>query len=181
MLSDVREGYCKHLSTRFGNSSGVLGIEVLDLIDPGFDKRFARHFGKFDTVFALNVVEHISDDAKALNNCYKLLAEGGQVVILVPSFQKLYNRLDRELGHYRRYTKSTLSRVFSSTDFQVVHKQYFNFAGIFGWYISGAILKKKIIPGNQMKLYNFLLPVLKIMDKAVFNQAGLSTIMVGRK
>ncbi|MCD4710321.1 MAG: class I SAM-dependent methyltransferase, partial [Bacteroidales bacterium] len=83
MLSDFREGYCNNLSSRFGNSSGVLGIEVLDLIDPGFDNKFARHFGKFNTVFALNVVEHISDDVLALNNCYKLLAKGGKVVILV--------------------------------------------------------------------------------------------------
>jgi len=181
MLSDFRETYCKNLSTRFGDSHGVLGIEVLDLIDPGFDTKFARHFGKFDTVFALNVVEHIPDDVLALNNCFKLLTKGGQLVILVPSYKRLYNQFDRELGHYRRYTKSTLSRIFSLTNFQVIHKQYFNFTGIIGWYISGTILKKKIIPGSQMSLYNFLMPVIKIIDKIVFKRAGLSTIMVGRK
>lgn len=181
MLSDFREAYCNNLSATFGNNSSVLGIEVLDLIDPGFDARFARHLGKFDTVFALNVVEHISDDALGLNNCYKLLAKGGHVVILVPSYQKLYNTFDGELGHFRRYTKSSLSRVFSKTGFQIIHQQYFNFIGIFGWYFSGTILKKKIIPGNQMKIYNFLLPAIKIIDKAVLNLAGLSTIIVGRK
>ena len=181
MLSDFREEYCYDLSNRFGISSSVLGIEVLDLIDPDFDTKFAMHFGKFNTVFALNVVEHISDDVLALNNCYKLLTKGGKVVILVPSYQKLYNRLDRELGHYRRYTKSTISRAFSKTEFQVVHKQYFNFIGIFGWYFSGVILKKKIIPGNQMKIYNFLIPAIKIIDKTVLNLTGLSTIIVGRK
>lgn len=181
VLSDFREEYCNHLSSRFGNSSCVMGIEVLDLTDPAFDSKFARYFGEFDTVFALNVVEHISDDALALNNCYKLLAKGGQAVILVPSYQKLYNRLDRELGHYRRYTKSTLSMAFSRTDFRVVHKQYFNFTGILGWYFSGAILKKKMIPGNQMKLYNALIPVIKILDKVILKRAGLSTIVVGRK
>ena len=181
MLSDYREDYCNNLTRVFGNSPGVLGIEVLDLIDPGFDTRFARHLGKSDTVFALNVVEHISDDVQALNNCYKLLAKGGHVVILVPSYGKLYNPLDRELGHFKRYTKSSLSKVFALTEFQVIHKQYFNFTGIFGWYFSGTILKKKIIPGNQMSMYNFLMPAIKILDKIVFNRAGLSTIIVGRK
>jgi len=181
MLSDFRKDYCNNLSAKFGNSPGVQGIEVLDLTDPGFDARFARHFGKFDTVFALNVVEHIQDDVLALKNCYKLLANGGQVVILVPSYRKLFNGFDRELGHYRRYTKSSLSRVFARTGFQVVHKQYFNFTGIFGWYLSGNILKKKIIPGKQMSLYNSLIPVIKIIDKIVLSRAGLSTIMVGRK
>jgi len=181
MLSDFRETYCKNLSTRFADSHGVLGIEVLDLTDPGFDAKFARHFGKFDTVFALNVVEHISDDVLALNNCYKLLTKGGQVVILVPSYKRLYNQFDRELGHHRRYTKSSLSRIFALTEFQVIHKQYFNFTGIFGWYLSGNILKLKIIPKKQMSLYSFLMPAIKIIDKTVFNRAGLSTIMVGRK
>jgi len=181
MLSDFREAYCNRLSSTLGNHTSVLGIEVLDLIDPGFDTKFARHLGKFDTVFALNVVEHISDDVLALNNCYKLLAKGGHVVILVPSYQKLYNTFDRELGHFRRYTKSSLSQVFSKTEFQVIHRQYFNFTGIFGWYFSGAILKKKVIPGGQMRIYNMLLPVIRILDKAVFNLAGLSTIIVGRK
>jgi len=181
MLSDFREDYCNNLSRSFGNSPGVLGIEVLDLLDPDFDTRFSMHLGKYDTVFALNVLEHLSDDVQALNNCYKLLAFGGQAVILVPSYRNLFNGFDRELGHYRRYTKSSLSKVFTNTGFQVVHKQYFNFTGIFGWYFSGNILKLKIIPGNQMSLYNSLIPVIKIIDKTVFNRAGLSTIMVGRK
>jgi 2-polyprenyl-3-methyl-5-hydroxy-6-metoxy-1,4-benzoquinol methylase len=181
LLSDFREVYCKHLAREFGNSPGVLGIEVMDLIDPDFDSRYTRHLGKNDTVFALNVLEHIADEKQALNNCYKLLSEGGQLVILVPSYGFLFNSLDRDLDHYRRYTKSSLSRVFASTGFQVIYKQYFNFTGIFGWYFSGNILRKKIIPGNQMRLYNYLMPAIKILDKIVFNRAGLSTILVGRK
>jgi SAM-dependent methyltransferase len=181
MLSDFREAYCNKLTARFGDSSGVLGIEHMDLIDDAFETKFASHFGKFDTVVALNVVEHISDDVQALNNCYKLLTSGGQVVILVPSYMWLYNPFDRELGHYRRYTKSSLSRAFSRTGFQVIHKQYFNFIGIFGWYFTGTILKKKMIPENQMRLYNSLLPLIKLVDRVVFHRAGLSTLIVGKK
>ena len=181
VLSDLREDYCIRLSGEFGLSPHVPGVEVLDLADPGFDSRFAGHLGKYDTVFALNVLEHISDDVRALNNCYKLLAKGGQVVILVPSYQKLYNLLDRELGHVRRYTIKSLSEVFAHTEFQVIHKQYFYFAGIFGWYFRGNILKKKTIPGGQMGLYNALVPLIKILDRIVCKRAGLSTILVGRK
>jgi len=181
MLSDIRKDYCDNLRRKFGNCPSVLGIEVLDLIDSDFETRFSGHLGKYDTVFALNVLEHISDDVQALNNCYKLLAKGGQAVILVPSYRRLYNPLDRNLGHYRRYTKSSLSTIFAHAGFQVIHKQYFNFTGIFGWYFSGNILKKKIIPGNQMSFYNFLVPAIKFLDKIVLNRAGLSTIIVGKK
>lgn len=181
MLSDIRERYCTNLEAKFGDSPNLLGIETMDLTDTEFDSKFGKYFGQFDTVFALNVLEHIRNNALALKNCHKLLAEGGQVVILVPSYQKLYNQFDQELGHYTRYTKATLSELFLTTRFRIIHSQYFNFAGIFGWFISGSILKKKSIPGGQMKLYNFLVPVIRIIDKLVFNSAGLSTILVGRK
>ena len=153
----------------------------MDLTDPRFDEKFSGHFGDYNTVFALNVVEHISDDVLALKNSYKLLADGGHVVILVPSYQFLFNHFDEELGHYRRYTKSGLSNVFSKTKFEIIHKQYFNFIGILGWFINGKVLKKKVIPGNQMRLYNTLVPFIKIIDKLILNQLGLSTIVVGRK
>ena len=158
-----------------------LGAEVMDLIDPGFETKFAHHLNQYDTAFALNVVEHISDDTMALKNCFKLLKPGGHLVILVPSYQALYNKFDVELGHYRRYTKSSLSKVFKQSDYQIIHKQYFNFMGIFGWFVTGGIMKKKSIPGDQMKLYNTLVPIFKIIDKVILNSAGLSTVIVGKK
>jgi 2-polyprenyl-3-methyl-5-hydroxy-6-metoxy-1,4-benzoquinol methylase len=181
MLSDIREHYCSNLATRFGDSPSVLGIENIDLTDPEFDTKFSGHIGEYNTVFALNVIEHISDDVLALNNCCKLLSEGGQLIILVPSYQKLYNQFDRELGHYRRYTKSSLTQAFTQTPLRIIHRQYFNFTGLFGWFITGSLLRKSAIPGGQMKIYNTLLPVIRIIDKLVLNRAGLSTIIVGRK
>lgn len=181
LLTDIREGYCSKLETKFKHSPCFLGTEIINLTDPDFDTKFNNYFNQYDTVFALNVVEHIYDDTLALNNCYKLLKQNGQVIILVPSYKKLFNTFDKELGHYRRYTKSTLSRVFSKTNFKVIHKQYFNFMGIFGWYVTGNLLKRKTIPRNQMKLYNILVPIFKIIDKVILNKAGLSTIIVGRK
>jgi hypothetical protein len=64
---------------------------------------------------------------------------------------------------------------------EVVHHQYFNFIGIFGWWFSGNILRKKTIPDGQMKLYNTLVPIFKIVDKVMFNKMGLSVISVGMK
>lgn len=180
-LTDISEGYCEKLNETFSSNSSFQGAETMDLTDPDFDSKFSKYSGKFDTVFALNVVEHIYEDVLALQNCKKLLSPGGNVVILVPSYQALYNQFDTELDHYRRYTISSLSRVFQTAEIEIIHKQYFNFVGIFGWYISGSILKKKSIPENQMSLYNSLVPLFKKMDKLVLNQWGLSTLIVGKK
>ena len=181
MLTDIRQGYCTKLENTFNGNPNFLGTEVMDLTDADFDSKFQSHLGQYDTVFALNVVEHIYDDTLALKNCRKLLSDNGHLIILVPSYQKLYNNFDKELGHYRRYTKASLSHVFLNNHFKIIHKQYFNFMGIFGWYVTGNLLKKDSIPGDQMALYNSLVPIFKIIDKLIFNGVGLSTIIVGKK
>jgi 2-polyprenyl-3-methyl-5-hydroxy-6-metoxy-1,4-benzoquinol methylase len=180
-LTDIRESYCQKLHKKFAANQSLLGIEKLNLVDPHFEKKHKHLLNSFDTVFALNVVEHIEDDSLAVSNCKKLLKKGGHLIILVPSYELLYNGFDRGLGHYRRYNRSTLSQLFIRHNFAILKKQHFNFAGIFGWFVSGTLLRKKIIPTGQMKVYNLLVPLFKITDKLVFNTIGLSTIVVGKK
>ena len=151
------------------------------MIDPEFDTKFRELFETFNTVFALNVVEHIEDDELAIKNSRKLLKSKGTLIILVPSYQNLYNNLDKELGHYRRYTIEKLEKLFLKNNLNILHCQYFNATGMLGWYFSGKILKKKSIPKGQMFLYNKLVPIFRILDRGISNRIGLSTIVVGRK
>jgi hypothetical protein len=53
--------------------------------------------------------------------------------------------------------------------------------GIFAWFVSGKLQKNNSIPAGQMRLYNMLVPVFKIIDILVFRICGLSTIVVGHK
>jgi len=55
---------------------------------------------QFASVYALNILEHIAEDREALENCYKLIRKGGNLVILVPAYKFIYNRLDEALAHY---------------------------------------------------------------------------------
>ncbi|WP_299888245.1 bifunctional 2-polyprenyl-6-hydroxyphenol methylase/3-demethylubiquinol 3-O-methyltransferase UbiG [uncultured Lacinutrix sp.] len=181
VLTDIRQNYFEKLNRNFNQYSNFLGSEVMNLTDVEFDKKFKNHLEQYDTVFALNVVEHIKDDNLAIKNCKKLLKKDGHLVILVPSYQGLFNKFDTELGHYRRYTKSKLAKVFKTNSFKIIHKQHFNFIGILGWYVTGSLMKKESIPGGQMKLYNKLVPLFKVVDKVIFNSVGLSTIVVGKK
>ena len=181
LLTDIRQGYCEKLKSKFSENKCFLGTEIMDLTDPDFDIKFENHLEQYDTVFALNVVEHIYDDTLALKNCKKLLKKDGHLIILVPSYQKLFNNFDTELGHYRRYTKASLSTIFLNAKFDIIKKRYFNFIGIFGWYVSGNLLKRKSIPGNQMSLFNILVPIFKIVDLIIFRSIGLSTILIGKK
>ncbi|GAB3765534.1 class I SAM-dependent methyltransferase [Spirosoma pomorum] len=180
-LSDIRSIYCDRLQTKFAQQPTLGGVVSMDLTDPEFDTVFADHLQAHDTVFALNVVEHIKDDALAIRNCYKLLKPGGHLIILVPAYQALYNRFDTELEHYRRYTKATLNPLFLQNNFEIIKSQHFNLMGIAGWFVSGKLQKNETIPGGQMELYNKLVPIFKLLDKLTLNTIGLSVITVGRK
>lgn len=178
-LTDLREEYCFSLKEKFHSSRNLLGVKQMDLIHPEFDSIYSNHLKKYDTVFALNVIEHIQDDKLAVFNCKKLLKANGHLIILVPSYQGLYNNFDEELGHFRRYNRESLSQLFVENNFKIIHQQYFNFMGLFGWYFSGSILNKKNIPSGQMKIYDKLVPVWKNLDRIIQNKVGLSTIVIG--
>lgn len=180
-LSDIRDNYCTFLRDKFADEKSVQGISKIDLVHPEFEKVYADLLESFDGLFALNVVEHIKDDKLAIANCKKLLRPGGRMVILVPAYQTLYNTFDVALEHYRRYNKASLKKLFTANQLDIQHSQYFNLAGILGWFVSGNILRKKVIPTGQMKFYNMLVPIFQIADKVIFNQMGLSVIVEGLK
>jgi len=181
LLTDIRDGYCESLRMKFAGNKTLLGIETMNLVDEDFDKKYEKHFESFDSIFALNVVEHIFDDQMAVSNCYKLLKPGGQLVILVPAYQWLFNNLDTHLEHYRRYTRKRLESLFLTSNFSIIRSRYFNAAGIIGWYVSGKLQHHKIIPAWQIRLYNKFVGLFKLFDKMIFNSFGLSVITVGKK
>ena len=180
-LSDYSDHYCNYLDNKFAAEPLVIGIYQIDLADEDFETRYNLLIGRFDTVFALNVVEHIKDDHLAIANCKKLLKPGGHLIILVPAWQTLYNNFDRSLEHYRRYTRRTVTHLFQSQGLDILHTWYFNLAGILGWFVSGTILRKKELPSGQIGLYNKLVPFFRVVDQVTFNKVGLSVIIVGKK
>lgn len=174
--SDLRLSYCNVLLQKFPKTT----ILEIDLVDPNFDTKFAHLIQTFDTVYALNVVEHIKNDDLAIANAKKLLKTGGHIIILVPAYQTLYNRFDTVLEHYRRYNKTTLNALLEK-HFTLIHTQYFNVIGIIGWFFSGSILKKRTVPADQMSLFNKLVFIFRLADKLLLNKTGLSVISVGKK
>lgn len=180
-LSDLNPKYCDSLKESFGHFHNCSGVKSIDMSLPSFEEEYKEDLSGFDSIVALNVIEHIKDDHLALVNCAKLLKPGGRGIFLVPAFGFLFNRFDRELGHYRRYTSRTLREKMEHAGFRIIHQQYFNMPAMFGWFISGSVLKNKIIPEGQLELYNRLVPVFRTVDKLFRRRMGLSVIAVGEK
>jgi 2-polyprenyl-3-methyl-5-hydroxy-6-metoxy-1,4-benzoquinol methylase len=180
-LSDYSDQYFDILRREFNKNEQVENIYKIDLAEKNFEATYPDLSNKFDTIVAMNVVEHIEDDHLAIRNCRKMLRKDGHIIILVPAFSFLFNSFDKELEHFRRYTGKTLTKLFEEERFEIIHKQYFNAAGIAGWYINGSILKRKLIPEDQMRVFDALVPLFKLADRLVVNSFGLSVIHVGRK
>ncbi|HSC38316.1 MAG TPA: class I SAM-dependent methyltransferase [Chitinophagaceae bacterium] len=179
-LSDYNEYYRELLGSKFAGFPHLKGVLPIDLAAEQLDEACAPFFGTFDTIVATNVIEHIRDDEQAIRNCRKLLKPGGRLVILVPAWQGLFNGLDRAFGHYRRYTKQGMVSVLGR-QMNVVYSRYFNIAGIAGWFFTGAILRKGTIPKAEMKIFDALVPLFKVIDRLAGNTIGLSVIVVAEE
>ncbi len=100
--------------------------------------------------------------------------------VLVPAYPCLFNNFDRALEHHRRYTVKSLSAVHPS-GLSVISTRYFNVMGIPGWYIVGGLFRKRMISVSDMRLYNQLTPLFKMIDKLICGRVGLSVIQVSRR
>jgi len=80
----------------------------------------------FDAVFCLDVLEHISDDKKALEEMERVLKPGGIMILFVPAFTSLWGIQDVIGHHHRRYVLSSLREKLGSR-WKIRKKSYFNF------------------------------------------------------
>jgi glycosyltransferase involved in cell wall biosynthesis len=120
---------------------------------------------KFDSVICLNVVEHLENDLGALRNIYDALEENGRAIVLVPCGPGLYGTLDKVLGHYRRYTKEQFTEVAAKAGFQMEALLTFNRFGSPAWWLNGRVLRRKTFGLWQIKMLNFLTPLVRRIDK----------------
>jgi SAM-dependent methyltransferase len=174
-LSDIRQPYCEALRMKFPAAN----VEQMDLVDPAFQTRFSQYKAAFDSVFALNVIEHIEDHSLALRNIHWMLKPGGRVLILVPAGPWLYNRIDAGLYHFRRYTRRSLCSSLSDAGFRIGRSWYFNALGIPAWMTGGWLLRERELKPGQMNAYDKLIPLAKTIDRLTLNRLGLSVLALG--
>ena len=178
-MTDIRSEYIDFLKDAF--SERTEDILQLDLVDENFDQHYSSYIGRFKTVFALNVIEHIEDDNRAIQNATKLLCDEGKLIILVPANAILYNKLDSNLFHFKRYGFRDLSKLMETSPLKLEIIKGFNGLGIAAWVYGGLFSRKGVIAGGDMKFYNRLVPIAKWVDKITFFKLGLSLIAVSRK
>jgi SAM-dependent methyltransferase len=80
----------------------------------------------FDVVLALDVLEHIEGDLAALHEAIRLLNADGLLVITVPALPFLWGRQDIVSGHWRRYTRKSITSLLQRAGLTRYKISYFN-------------------------------------------------------
>lgn len=80
----------------------------------------------YDLVLFSEVIEHLENDEKALNDIRNVLKPGGLLVITTPSKNAplyrlgLLDNFEKEVGHLRRYTLEELKALVEKNGFKVI-------------------------------------------------------------
>jgi 2-polyprenyl-3-methyl-5-hydroxy-6-metoxy-1,4-benzoquinol methylase len=137
---------------------------------------------QLDTVYCVNVLEHIEDDVAALTMFKDLVVPGGHVLIYVPAVQAAYGPLDAELGHHRRYSKRTLGAAFAAAGLDLIRMKYANPIGLIGWMYNSHVTKARHHSLEQVQLFErFVAPWALPLERLIPPPIGSSLIGVGVK
>ncbi len=172
-LTDVSDKYIENLKKKYQNNKNIT-IHKLNLNNHTDYERIG--YGQFDSIMAINVLEHVENDEFALAQLYNMLKDKGTLVVLVPCHKVLYNVIDKNIGHFRRYTKKDLENKISKSGFDIDRMFYFNAIGIIGWYLNGNLFKKSQVNGNGLKVLDILVPLLKRTERIAGKRVGLSLV-----
>ncbi|MCP4989958.1 MAG: class I SAM-dependent methyltransferase [Colwellia sp.] len=80
-----------------------------------------------DLVLLVDVLEHVKDDISFVKGYVDKLDKGTNLFVSVPAFEFLFSGHDIFLGHYRRYTISSLEACLKSCGLTIVNTRYYFF------------------------------------------------------
>lgn len=133
----------------------------------------------FDSVVCLNVMEHIRDDVQVLTTVRELVRPQGVIVLVVPAVEAVYGEIDRRLGHYRRYSRSSLRAALSASGWRLETDRFFNSVGLLGWLFNAKVRRANEQSDSQIAVFDRLVvPVLRRMEAVVPLPVGQSLIAV---
>ena len=174
VLTDVDPGAVELMARRCAGRPEVQTRTLALGVAPELDEPVA-------SVVAINVLEHIEDDAGALRSLATAVQPGGSIVLWVPGYQQLYGEFDRKVGHVRRYTPSTLASAVRRAGLDVELVKPVNLLGGIAWWLT---VRRGGSTSPDSKLVavfdRFVVPVTRALERVVRPPFGQSVLCVAR-
>jgi glycosyltransferase involved in cell wall biosynthesis/phospholipid N-methyltransferase len=163
VATDVNDEYADHLKNTFRHRPHV----CVHKLNATKAEDFRAFEGQLDTVVCLNVLEHIEDEAATLGYIRTLLEPGGRLILLVPNDPKAYGTIDKEIGHYRRYTPQSLRKVVTESGYEVEDILHFNRISMPAWRFTGQVRKSKTLSRTALRVFDSLVWLWRKIDGAL--------------
>ena len=174
VLTDVDPGAVELMARRFAGRPEVQTRTLALGVAPELEE-------PVDSVVAINVLEHIEDDAGALRSLATAVQPGGSIVLWVPGYQQLYGEFDRKVGHVRRYTPSTLASAVRRAGLDVELVKPVNLLGGIAWWLT---VRRGGSTSPDSKLVavfdRFVVPVTRALERVMRPPFGQSVLCVAR-
>ena len=132
----------------------------------------------FDTILYIDVLEHIQDDRAELQRAAEHLTVGGHLVVLSPAHSWLFSQFDQSIGHFRRYTATTLEAL-TPAKLRIVKSFYLDSAGLLASAAKRFLLAQSLPTARQIRCWDtFMIPCSRILDPLIGNRLGKSVVCV---
>jgi SAM-dependent methyltransferase len=138
---------------------------------------------RWDAVLSINVLEHIREDEDELKRYAGLLRERqGALCLFVPAGPAIYAPIDKDFGHFRRYTRPELRRKLLQAGFELIRLSYFNSVGYFAWWLNFRLLKKRCFERAKVRLFDrAIFPIVHTWESRILRPPfGQSLLAVAR-
>jgi SAM-dependent methyltransferase len=149
----------------------------------------------FDGIVALNVLEHIADDERAVRHIYRVLKPGGVFVVEVPQGPGLFDGYDRALRHFRRYSPASLRKLLSKAGFRIEFHSHLGFsiypafalAKLIGRYRPGSVSAERMRTERQIRgsrgsrLLKLALRLDELLERVASLPIGIRCVATARK
>ena len=70
--------------------------------------------------------------------------------------------------------------MIEENGFQIESMEWLNLLGILGWYVNGKLLRRRVLPALQLRIYDRIAPVLARAESMWKLPIGLSLVTVAR-
>ena len=170
--------------------AGGYDVKVKDLDKDGLSDY------KPEIICLFDVLEHIQNDKKAVENIYASLQNNGYLFLTVPAYNFLFSNHDKAMEHYRRYSRKKIVDLLSQSGFQIIKSGYWNsilFPGILLMRLCknflSLFIKKEVYKSESSNLpsllSNILFKILQfenfLMTKNINFPWGLSIYIIAKK
>jgi SAM-dependent methyltransferase len=172
---DIEAACVERVRERFPNRSNLHTV----VTSPG-----NAEFGELarlspDCCVCLNVLEHIEDDAGALRSMASIMQAGGRIVLILPAFPALYGPIDRNAGHFRRYTRRSVAAVAEEAGLTISVMRFMNFVGFFGWWANARVFRRTKQSASQIEFFDrWVLPATARIEGLLAPPFGQSLLVV---